>query len=109
MTLQLSEHTIQNQIKDFLNYRGIPCYRINAGMVAYGEGKARRFIKMAEAGFSDLVAVLPPYGQAVFIECKRPGKKPTTIQTAFLSKMEGKGAIAFVATSIEDVQKALHI
>jgi hypothetical protein len=78
-------------------------------MMAYGEGKARRFIKMAEAGFSDLIAVLPPHGQSVFIECKRPGKKPTATQIAFLSKMKDKGAIAFVATSIEDVQKALHI
>ena len=86
------EKTITNNILKYLN--GLPDCRarkIPGGM--YG------------GGWPDIIAVIE--GQAVFIEVKRPGlgKKshPTPLQQAELDKWHEAGAIAFTATSVDDV------
>ncbi len=62
---------------------------------------------MAEPGVSDLVAALPGSGRALFIEVKVPGKQPRPEQREFLRKMKDAGALAFWATSAQEVVKRL--
>ena len=105
--MTLPERTIQAQILDYLRYRGIKAFRINAGMIPTGEKRSRRMIRLAPKGFSDVVAVLPGSGRAVFIEIKTAKGKTTPFQDIFLEEMREQGALAFVARSVLDVQTIL--
>jgi hypothetical protein len=102
-----SERQIQTVILQWLLLHGIKAYRINAGMLATGEGRAKRMVRLAPAGFSDIVGVLPKTGRAVFIEVKRPKGKLTIWQEQFLREMKEQGAIAFVAYGVEDCEREL--
>jgi hypothetical protein len=105
--MNLPERTIQSQILEYLGYRGIKAFRINAGMIPTGEKRSRRMIRLAPKGFSDIVAVLPG-GRACFIECKTAKGKTTPFQDIFLEEMREQGALAFVARSTEDVERELE-
>jgi hypothetical protein len=106
--MNLPERTIQSQILQYLGYRGIKAFRINAGMIPTGEKRSRRMIRLAPKGFSDVVAVLPGSGRAVFIEIKTAKGKTTPFQDIFLEEMREQGALAFVARSTEDVERELE-
>ena len=106
-TVTPSERQIQTVILQWLLLHGIKAYRINAGMLATGEGRAKRMVRLAPAGFSDIVVVLPKTGRAVFIEVKRPKGKLTIWQEQFLTEMRERGAIAFVAHGVEDCEREL--
>ncbi len=101
------EKDIQRQILDYLALRGIPAWRVNSGaMVGEYKGK-KRFMRMnGKPGMSDICGVIPG-GRALFIEVKRPGRLATVEQTWFLNEMDAAGALAFVAWSVADVEKAL--
>jgi len=107
--VRIPERAIQAQILQYLGYRGIKAFRINAGMVQTGEGRERRMIRMAPKGFSDIMGVIPETGQALFCEVKARGNKPTQMQLDFLQEMKEQGAVAFVAYDIEDVERELGI
>lgn len=104
----LSEHQIQNQILEWLPYYGVFAWRNNSGLVSVGEGRYKRMIKMGQAGLPDIIGVQKATGRLVAIEVKRPKKKPTELQQQTLQTLKDHGAIAFVATSIEDVKKELN-
>jgi hypothetical protein len=110
---RIRESVIQTQVLQYLGYRGIKAFRINAGMVHSGEGRGKRMIRMAPKGFSDIIGVMPPDengqngGRAIFCEVKARGNKPTQMQLDFLQEMRDQGAIAFVAYDISDVEKEL--
>ena len=56
-------------------------------------------------GIPDINGILP-WGQALYIEVKAPGKYPSKEQKEFIARAKDSGAVAFVARSIEDVYKA---
>ena len=58
-------------------------------------------------GVSDLCGTLPPYGRAVFIELKRPGRDATPDQAEFLRIMKAAGAVTGVAHSVMEVRDIL--
>lgn len=58
-------------------------------------------------GVSDLIGTLPPYGRAVFIELKRPGREATPDQVEFLRIMKRAGAVTGVAHSVAEVRDIL--
>ena len=62
--------------------------------------------KSSNPGCPDILGVLPG-GRALAIEVKRKGGKPTCQQEDWLKRALEQGAIAFVATSIEDVKRGL--
>lgn len=103
-----SEHDIQSAILNILPYLGVYAWRNNSGMVAVGEGRFRRMIKLGKAGLPDIIGVQNKTGKMVGIEVKRPGKKPTDLQAQTLKELQDFGAIAFVATSVDEVQKKLN-
>ncbi len=57
-------------------------------------------------GISDIIAV--GHGKILYIEVKRPGKKATELQRLFLLEKNRCGAIAIVATSVNDVKNMLR-
>lgn len=111
---QPSEIQITRQIMSYLAFKGYYVMRLNSGMLPMGEGRYRRMIRMLPAGTPDIMAfkvITDPdvdYVDLLFIECKRPGNKPTDRQRAAMQELEAHGARCFVATSIEDVEKQLE-
>lgn len=110
--MKATEAQIQKAILDYLDAMKIPAFRRNTGAFA-GEYKGkRRFVRFSEKGQSDIWGVIParilePGGLHFEIEVKRPGEKPTPEQDEWLRSMAKAGCIAFVATSVEDVERAL--
>lgn len=60
-----------------------------------------------EDGIADLLVCYE--GRFVAIEVKRPGCKPTPLQSAFLESIRRTGGIAFVAFSVDDVVRELDL
>ena len=96
------ERDIQKSILDYLqaDYRVVFSRRFNAGTI-YIDGRA---MKMGERGDSDIIGMLFD-GRFLAIEVKRPGEVPTPEQHAFLNMVNDNGGVAFIATSVEDVQE----
>jgi penicillin-binding protein-related factor A (putative recombinase) len=99
-----SEANIQKSIITFLERIGAVVLRTNSGHVVTESGA---HIQMGAAGTSDLTACYQ--GRFVAIEVKKPGNKPTVKQQAYLDRVTAAGGLAFVATSIDDVQEALDL
>lgn len=57
------------------------------------------------AGWPDIICC--HHGKMLALEVKRPGGKPTALQTRELTRWETAGAISAVVTSWEDVQQIL--
>lgn len=90
----MKEATIENDILQYLQYRGIFCWRTHTGRYP-----------PATPGMPDIVGVWK--GQMIAVEVKRPGQKPTKVQTAFIDKLKTSGALVIVASSVGDVQAGL--
>jgi hypothetical protein len=105
MKITPSEHDIQTAILNMLPYYNVYAWRNNSGMIAVGEGKYRRMIRLGTAGLPDIIGVHKDTGRLVACEVKKPGKKPTVLQQQMMDKLEEYGAIVFVASSINDVTK----
>lgn len=91
----------------YLNfYRMIPAWRMNAGNIMIPtEGGGKRMYKGAPAGTSDIIGILPGSGVFLAIEAKIKGNTTTAKQDSFLEHIRSAGGVAFVAYSIDDVEK----
>lgn len=81
----------------------IHLFKTDAGAAGMRQGKpngAGGYTGMP-AGFSELLGAIPPHGRAIFLEVKRPGRKPTAAQRAFLESRRAEGAVAFWADSVD--------
>lgn len=107
-----SEHDIQTAILNYLAYADTFAWRNNSGMIAIGEGQARRSIRLGKAGMPDILGVFGPsyttYGRLFGIEVKRPGQKATLLQQRTLGELASFGAIVFVADSADVVMKVFE-
>lgn len=100
------EHEIQNSIIDYLRMRQWYVLRLNAGAAVIEQPNgSRRVIRGVPAGVPDLLA-LKQGERALFIEVKRPGRKPTDRQYEAMHELVSHGASCLVATSVEDVRRA---
>lgn len=91
----MKERQLIKQIKEYLGNEGVEVYKYFGSV--YG-------IK----GFPDLFGFIPGNPAGIFfIECKVAPNKPTILQTNFLKRVKQKGAIAFVAYSLNDVKQNL--
>lgn len=59
-------------------------------------------------GTPDLFCIVPPMGRVLFIEVKRPGRKPTLEQRQFIAAVRRKGAVAGVATSVAEAMELVE-
>lgn len=101
------EKEIQKQILAWLRLHGATAIRVNSGAFG-GEYKGKkRFIRANDTrGCSDVLCCWR--GRFVAIEVKRPGEKPTIDQVAFLQGVQRSGGLAFVASSVDDVENYLN-
>jgi hypothetical protein len=104
------EQDIVRACLDLLQLRGVFSWRQNCGAVkqAGRRGHRDRFIRFASInGVSDILAVLPPNGRLLAIECKRPGNGPTEDQAAFLDAVTRRGGLAVVIYDVRDLAEIL--
>ena len=106
MKLEQSEHDIQTAIIQYLTVMGFFVWRNNSGMIAVGEGKYRRMIKMGVAGLPDVFALKG--GVLYGIEVKRPKGKPTDLQLMQIQALNKHGAKAFIAHSVDEVVEKIN-
>ncbi len=90
----MKESSIENDILDYLNYMGGMFWRTHTGKNP-----------PCTPGVPDIVGVRD--GRFIAVEVKRPGEKTTAKQDAFLVRLRGCKAKAFVATSLAEVQEAM--
>jgi hypothetical protein len=92
--LTQKESSLSAQIAAYLSNRGIYNERLNSGKV---ETKSGYWIKLCERGTPDRIAIVR--GQAIFIETKILGEKPTKEQLEKHDELRDAGAIVIVADS----------
>ena len=104
----VSESEVVRQVKEVIRITGLKLQRINTGCFAIGEGRAKRFIKTAEAGTLDFEGY-DNHGRHVGIECKRPvGGRLSDEQAARIDDINRKGGVAFVVTSGNEALELLR-
>ena len=87
------EQKIQKEILDYLDAIGAHVAKIS---------------KTNRDGWPDIMGVLPG-GKAIAIEVKRPGEDPSDLQAFHLDEIGARGALAFTARSVRDVEIALRL
>lgn len=88
----MTEKTIENQIKRYLDRLGIWYMKVHGSMYQ-------------KAGVPDIIACIDSV--FVAIEIKRPGGKVSALQQLNIDEINENGGYAFVAYSVEDVQRKI--
>jgi hypothetical protein len=108
MLKYITEDQIIAQVKEIITTSGLRIQRLNTGCFAIGRGSNRRFVRTAEKGTLDFEGY-DNHGRHVGIECKRPvGGKLSPEQRLRIADINGKGGIAFVATSGAEALRQLR-
>jgi len=66
-------------------------------------GKALKWSSPSQKGVPDRIIVLPG-GLVGFLELKRPGGKPTKLQTHWIKTLQNIGCISGIASTKEEVK-----
>jgi len=93
--IQLKEADITKQVRDYLHYKKVFHWKQWQGPMSQPRG------------VSDIIGCIN--GKFFAIEIKVPGGLITQNQADFLGAVRASGGIAFVAYSVEDVQRELMI
>lgn len=88
-----TETEIQKEIMDYLTLHGWVVYRMNSGR--------RAGTRLHDTGTPDLMA--QKNGITIWIEVKRPGKKPTKAQLEAHQKIRDNGFKVYVVTSLKEL------
>ena len=101
-----SEHEVQSTIIDLIRVRGGVATRVNSGSILTKRGDKTYVVKLADKGTSDTIGCYR--GVALYIEVKKPGKKPTPEQIAFLESVARAGGVGLLAYDSEFVEYNLN-
>lgn len=106
---KLSEKQIQSQIINYLNWNGFTVWRQNTGAMEQEYKGTKRLVRFGKVGMADIIGLRKKDGKFIAVECKRPTSKNTLTQqqAMFLETIKISGGIAFMATSIADVEREL--
>lgn len=91
------ESSLSSQIAEYLTKRGLWNERLNAGKIKTIFGS---WLELCDKGTPDRITILR--GQAVFIETKTFGKKPTREQLEKHEEIRASGGIVMVVNSYND-------
>ena len=94
---------LQKDIINYLKLRGYPATRHQSGRVRTG----KYWINLGEAGWPDIITVIPSSGKFLGIECKKVGEKLRDTQLERKAEIETAKAFVIVATCLEDVINGL--
>jgi hypothetical protein len=100
------EGAVLSAILEYLEIRGVFAWRNNTGAVKVEAQHGARFVRFGKKGSSDILGVLDD-SRFLAIEVKGPKGKATFEQLDFLAEVAKRGGVAFVARSIEDVDRHL--
>lgn len=98
----LGESAIQQQILEYLQFKGIFCWRNAVGSREVIRNGKKKVYMFGKKGISDILGVMPD-GRFLAIEVKTKKGKTSQYQTMFLNDVANMGGVAFVARSIDDV------
>ncbi len=105
------EKVEQKRIIEYLTLRAWIVERMNSGKIPAKYGTKTRYIHLHTTGTPDVQAIRKAangFTEVLYVEVKRPGEKPTEEQQAQHERLrEQAGARVIVATSWEDVERAL--
>lgn len=87
---------------DLLALRGIPAFRLNTGAAKIG----KRLVRFGSKGLPDILGILPD-GRFLGCEIKCGTTRTTPEQKAAISAINTAGGLAFIARSLEDIDRAL--
>lgn len=93
MTRQVSEKTIENRIKRYLDGIGAWWIKTHGNM-------------FSKSGTPDIIACVN--GHFVAIEVKRPGGVVSELQKYHIEAIQKSGGIAFIAYSLEEAKQHLE-
>lgn len=96
------EKEIQKSILDYLGYLGAVAFKINNVGIRKPDG---HFIPPRELGVPDILCCYK--GEFIGIEVKGPKGKPSAHQLVQLERIKIAGGRAFIAQSIDDVEREL--
>ena len=99
----MSESQLVNACLQYLQLKGVFCYRQNSGAYKTERGG---FVRYGTTGAPDIVAVIK--GQYVGIECKMPRGKQTDGQKLFEGKLKQAGGQYWIVRDVEELIKALN-
>jgi hypothetical protein len=102
-----TESALVRAVLGYLALRKIVAWRVNAGGLAVGSGKGRRFVRLAPAGCGDILAILPPAGRLLSLELKRPGGRLRPSQARWIDLVRSQGGLALVVRSLDELIAAL--
>jgi hypothetical protein len=108
------ESEIQRSILDYLKSRGIMAVKVGAVNYTIGKGGKGRFLRLKDwdaggsRGIPDIMGIMPD-GRALCIEVKAEGGKPSPAQIRYLEAAQAQGAIALIATSVDDVERKINL
>lgn len=104
----MTEHELQNQIIEYLNYKWYFVWKNNTGSFPIESNGKTRYFRGGKKGSSDILGIHKDgSGRMICIECKVGKNKTTPAQDIFLEEIRKRGGVAFVAYSLEDVIKIL--
>ena len=100
------ESRLKAQVELYLSKLGYIPLRLNVFQAFTRDGVPIR--TGLPKGCSDIVAIQPGTGRAVFIETKVHPRKPSPEQLNFIRVMQEIGALAGVVYNLEDLKKLLQ-
>jgi len=100
----VTERDLQRIILEYLSFHPKVGFATKYNNIQ--NSKSARRSKFQPRGIPDIIGNLKN-GQALYIEVKLPTGRRCKIQDAFLEKRLAENCIAFVATSVKDVQNGL--
>jgi VRR-NUC domain len=90
----------------WLRLPGVFCWRQNQGAITGQYHGKRRFLRFTSVdGVSDILGVLRPQGLLLALEVKRPGRRPTPKQEAFLATVRDHGGIGACVQSVAELEQ----
>ena len=96
-----SEQEIQKTIVDYLRIKGYVTFKHHSTGFTVRNGKVAAF-RYSEKGISDIIACSPT-GRFTAIEVKRPKGTPSPEQIEFISQVNARGGLGFIAYSFDEV------
>ena len=100
----MSEVHLLKACLHYLHLKGCKAWENKTGA---WKTKTGRLITYGYPGSPDILAILPPHGRLLGVECKMKGNRQQPNQKAFGLDMEAKGALYLVVYSVEALQAAL--
>ena len=117
MRLKNRESDVLSGCLQWLQLKGVWCWRQNQGAIPLKGGGYRRFVGLK--GVADILGILPQtvrvvgdhgpvtFGNLLAVETKRRGEKPRPEQEEFLRQVNARGGVGVCVHSVSELQKVL--